>query len=77
MEVHPRRGLFTLFRGRFIIACYITLKFGLVMNKLKVGVIFGGKSTEHDVSVVSGSSIIKNLDKSKYEIFPIYIDKKR
>ena len=45
------------------------------MNKLKIGVIFGGKSTEHDVSIVSGSSVIKNLDKSKYDIFPIYIDK--
>ena len=45
------------------------------MNKLKVGVIFGGMSTEHDVSVVSGTSVIKNLNKDKYEIIPIYIDK--
>lgn len=44
-------------------------------NKIKIGVIFGGKSTEHEVSVVSGSSIIKNLDKTKYEITPIYISK--
>ena len=43
------------------------------MDKLKIGVIFGGMSTEHDVSVVSGTSVIKNLDKEKYEIFPIYI----
>lgn len=41
----------------------------------KVGVIFGGMSTEHDVSKVSGTSIIKNLDESKYDIYPIYIDK--
>ena len=33
------------------------------MKKIKVGVIFGGRSTEHDVSVVSGSSVIKNLNK--------------
>lgn len=46
------------------------------MNKIKLGVIFGGMSTEHDVSVVSGSSVIKNLDKSKYEIMPIYINEK-
>lgn len=46
------------------------------MSKLKLGVIFGGMSTEHDVSVVSGKSILENLDKEKYEIFPIYIDKK-
>lgn len=43
------------------------------MNKLKIGVIFGGKSTEHDVSIVSGTSVIKNLNKDKYEITPIYI----
>ncbi len=43
------------------------------MSKLKIGVIFGGMSTEHDVSVVSATSIIKNLDKEKYEIYPIYI----
>ena len=40
-----------------------------------LGVIFGGKSTEHEVSVVSATSVIKNLDKSKYNITPIYISK--
>ena len=43
---------------------------------MKLAVIFGGMSTEHDVSIVSGMSIIKNLSKEKYEIFPIYIDEK-
>ena len=43
------------------------------MDKKKIGVIFGGMSTEHGVSVVSGTSVIKNLDKEKYEIYPIYI----
>lgn len=43
------------------------------MSKLKLGVIFGGMSTEHDVSIVSGTSVIKNLNKENYEIFPIYI----
>ena len=41
---------------------------------MKIAVIFGGVSTEHDVSVVSGTSVIKNLNKEKYEITPIYID---
>lgn len=41
----------------------------------KVGVIFGGMSTENEVSLVSGSNIIKNLDKNKYDVYPIYIDK--
>ena len=44
------------------------------MNKIKLAVVFGGMSTEHDVSIVSGTSIIKNLNKNKYEIYPIYID---
>lgn len=45
------------------------------MGKLKLGVIFGGMSTENEVSIVSGTSIIKNLNKEKYDIYPIYIDK--
>ena len=45
------------------------------MGKLKLGIIFGGMSTEHEVSCVSAESVIKNLDKEKYDIYPIYIDK--
>ena len=45
------------------------------MNKINLGVIFGGMSTEHDVSIVSGTSVIKKLDKNKYNVKPIYIDK--
>ncbi|MDR7855737.1 D-alanine--D-alanine ligase family protein [Tissierella sp.] len=41
----------------------------------KVGVIFGGRSVEHEVSVITGMQIIENIDKTKYEIVPIYIDK--
>ena len=40
----------------------------------KLGVIFGGMSTENKVSCVSGASVIRNLNKEKYEIFPIFID---
>lgn len=39
----------------------------------KVGVIFGGVTCEHDVSVVTGIQLIENIDKSKYEVIPIYI----
>lgn len=42
----------------------------------KLGVIFGGMSTENKVSCVSGASVIKNLNKEKYEIFPTFIDEK-
>ena len=45
------------------------------MKKLKLAVIFGGTSSEHDVSIVSGTSVIKNLSKEKYDITPIYISK--
>ena len=45
------------------------------MKRLKIGVIFGGISSEHDVSKVSGTSVIKNLNKEKYDIISIYIDK--
>ena len=44
------------------------------MNKVKLCVIFGGKSTEHDVSIISAMSILKNLDSLKYDIYPTYID---
>lgn len=45
------------------------------MSKIKIGVIFGGMSTEHDVSIVSGTSVIQNLDREKYDVYPIYISK--
>ena len=45
------------------------------MYKEKIAVFFGGMSTEHDVSIVSGTSVLKNLNKEKYDIFPIYIDR--
>ena len=39
----------------------------------KIGVIFGGVTCEHDVSIVTGIQLIDNMDKSKYEVYPIYI----
>jgi len=42
-------------------------------NRLRVGVIFGGRSVEHEVSLVSATSIINALDKEKYEVIPIGI----
>ena len=43
---------------------------------MKVGVIMGGISSEREISLKSGKSIIENIDKSKYEVVPIVIDKK-
>ena len=45
------------------------------MANKKLGIIFGGMSTENEVSVVSAGSILSNIDRKKYEVFPIYIDK--
>ena len=42
---------------------------------LKVAVIYGGMSTEHEVSIISGKNVMDNLDKSKYDIYPIKITK--
>ncbi len=42
-------------------------------NKLKVGVIFGGRSGEHEVSLVSANSIMKALNPDKYEVIPVGI----
>lgn len=44
--------------------------------KLNVAVVFGGKSTEHDISIISALQAIENMDKEKYNIIPVYIDKK-
>ena len=43
--------------------------------KLNVAVIFGGKSTEHDISIISAHQTIENIDKEKYNVIPVYISK--
>lgn len=43
--------------------------------KLNVGVFFGGKATEHEVSVISAIQAIENMDRDKYDIIPVYISK--
>lgn len=42
-------------------------------SKIRVGVLLGGRSVEHEVSLVSATSVINGLDKEKYEVFPIGI----
>ena len=43
--------------------------------KIKIGVLFGGKSVEHEVSIISGIQALNNIDKEKYDAIPIYITK--
>ncbi|WP_250278209.1 D-alanine--D-alanine ligase family protein [[Clostridium] colinum] len=45
------------------------------MSKKVVAVLFGGQSSEHEISKISASTIIYNLSKEKYSILPIYISK--
>lgn len=43
--------------------------------KLKIGVIFGGKSLEHELSIITALQAMENIDTDKYEVIPIYITK--
>ncbi len=45
--------------------------------KIKVGVIFGGESVEHEVSIISAIQAMNKMDEEKYEVIPIYITKDR
>ena len=47
----------------------------MVRKKIKVGILFGGKSAEHEVSLQSARNVIEILDKKKYKVIPIGIDK--
>jgi D-alanine-D-alanine ligase len=44
-------------------------------RKTTVAVIFGGRSVEHDVSVVTGHQVIRAFDPERYEVVPVYIDR--
>jgi D-alanine-D-alanine ligase len=45
------------------------------MKKLRVGVLFGGRSSEHEVSLLSAASVLQAIDKDKYDVLPIGITK--
>jgi D-alanine-D-alanine ligase len=45
------------------------------VKRLRVGVIYGGRSGEHEVSVASGAAILKHIDRSRYDPLPIRIEK--
>jgi D-alanine-D-alanine ligase len=44
-------------------------------ERLKVALLYGGNSSEHEISLISAASVLKNLESQKYEVFPIGIDK--
>lgn len=45
--------------------------------KIKVGVIFGGETVEHEVSIITACQAMEHMNKEKYDIIPIYISKDR
>src|SRR5207244_10064198 len=45
------------------------------MTKLRVGIIYGGRSGEHEVSLASAAAVFRNLDPQRYEAVPIKIEK--
>jgi D-alanine-D-alanine ligase len=45
------------------------------MQKIRVGILFGGRSGEHEVSLLSAASVLQAIDKDKYEVVPIGITK--
>ena len=45
------------------------------MEKLRVGIVFGGKSAEHEVSLQSAKNIVDAIDKSRFDVVLLGIDK--
>src|SRR4029450_4213775 len=45
------------------------------MKKLRIGIIYGGRSGEHEVSLASAAAVFKNLDPSRYEAVPVLVTK--
>ena len=45
--------------------------------KIKLGVIFGGETVEHEVSIITALQAIEHINTEKYDVVPIYISKDR
>ncbi len=46
------------------------------MSRIVVALLFGGKSPEHEISIISAKAVAAHLDKEKYTLFPLYISRK-
>ena len=44
-------------------------------RRIRVAVLYGGRSTEHEVSLASAAAVVANLDRARYEIIPIHVDR--
>ncbi len=61
--------------GRVILLARLIAIGQIAMAKQRIGVVFGGKSAEHEVSLQSAKNILEAIDKSKYEVVLLGIDK--
>lgn len=46
------------------------------MEKEKILVVFGGKSAEHDISIITGIQVLNKVDREKFDVFPLYLSRK-
>ena len=77
-EIHPNGAADAISKpvGGFLLARKnISDTISQVMGKTRVGILFGGKSAEHEVSLQSAKNIIDAIDKDKYEVILVGIDK--
>lgn len=73
ISVYSKINIFNI--ERYIYTLNQNLKRGVILNKKTIVVLFGGQSSEHEVSRVSASTIISNMDSDKYYIIPVGITK--
>ena len=73
MKRYPERELGGFISGTFLSQVVFYLR--MMKKKIRVSVLFGGKSVEHEVSLQSAKNVIDAIDKNKYEVIPIGIDK--
>ena len=61
----------------YLFALYLSGSRSIRRNKMKtkVAMMFGGKTVEHEVSVISGIQALKSMDTDKYEVIPVYMTK--
>jgi D-alanine-D-alanine ligase len=55
--------------------CQLSDNKGDMAKKLRVGILFGGRSGEHEVSLLSAASVLKSIDREKFDVVPIGITK--
>ncbi len=67
--------LFRFVANRLQFPLRLSLTINTAMKKLRVGVLFGGRSGEHEVSLLSAASVLNAIDRKKFEVLPIGITK--